>query len=180
MAGKLRWAIPLIVAAAAIFLITVTGSASAASITGMVTDTNGIAVSAATVTLYQNGSEYPGTGNPARTNAAGYYLFTGLTDGTYSIQADAGGYFSPSDSRILAGNDVEVNLRITGYDSKAARATIYAYDTPTPTPTPTPTAMPTKKVTPTVVPLPTPEPSPGFGMLLALVAIGLIAAARKR
>ena len=178
MAGKLRWAIPLIVAAAAIFLITVTGSASAASITGTVTDTNGITVSGATVTLYQNGSEYLGTGNPTRTNANGHYMFTALTDGTYSIQADAGGYFSPSDSRNIAGNDVEVNLKITGYDSKTARPTSYAYDTPTPTPTPT--AKPTKKVTPTVVPLPTPEPSPGFGVLLVLVAFCLLAGARKR
>lgn len=179
MAEKPRWAIPLIAAVAIIvFLIIVSGSASAATIQGTVTDTNGVKTAGATVTLYQNGSEYDSPYNPATTNAAGSYIFQGLPDGAYSIQADKGGYFSASDSRVLTGADVVVDLKIPGYNSRVITPTIQAYVSPSPTPA-IPTVTPTPSPTPTLVPLPAPSETPGFGLLLALIALGMIVAARK-
>jgi hypothetical protein len=179
MAGKPGWAIPLIAAVAIIvFLIIVSGSASAANIQGTVTDTNGAKVAGATVTLYQNGSEYDSPSNPITTDAAGSYIFRGIPVGAYSIQADKGGYFSLSDSRVLTGADVVVDLKIPGYDSKVVTPTIQVYVTPSPTPA-VPTPTPTAKPTPTLVPRPAPSETPGFGLLLAIAAIGAIAAIRR-
>jgi hypothetical protein len=174
VARKPRWAIPLIASVAVVvFLIFAAGSANAAKISGTVTDTNGLRVTGATVTLYQNGDEYVLQNNPGVTDTTGYYEFSGLPDGAYNIQADKGGYSSPSDSTILAGSDAQVNLKIPGYDSRKATPTVAIYDASTPTPAP-PTAKPTASPTPTKVPLPTPVPEPGFGLLLALASIGAV------
>jgi hypothetical protein len=179
MAGKPRWAIPLIAALAiVVFFIFVAGSASAAKISGTVTDTNGIRVVGATVTIYQNGSEYVHQNNPGLTDITGYYEFSGLPDGAYSIQADKEGFFSSSDSALIAGTDVQKNLKIPGYDSKAATPTMQAYVTITPTPAP-PTPTPTAKPSPTKVPLPTPAPTPGFGLPLALISLSAVVAIRR-
>lgn len=179
MAGKPRWAIPLIASLAfVVFFIIVAGSASAATIHGTVTDDNGARVAGATVTIYQGGKEFVSQSNPWRTDITGYFEFSGLPDGAYSVQADKGGYFSPSDSAILAGNSVQVNLKITGYDSKAATPTVQVRVTPTPTPPP-PTTIPTPKPCPTLVPLPTPPEEPGFGLLLALISLGALAIFRR-
>jgi hypothetical protein len=178
MACKPRWAIPLIAAVAiVVFLIFSAGSANAAKISGTVTDTNGVKVADATVTLYQAGHEYVLQNNPGKTDSTGYYEFTGLPAGAYSLQADKGGYPSTSDSVNLADADMEINLRIPGYDSRVATPTVAIHDasTPTPAPTPRPTATPV----PTKVPLPTPVPEPGFGLLLVLISIGTVAAVRR-
>ena len=84
-----------------VFLIFVTGSASAAKISITVTDMNGVQVTGATVTLYQAGHEYVHQNNPGMTDVTGYYEFSGLPDGAYNVQADKSGYFSPSDSAVL-------------------------------------------------------------------------------
>jgi hypothetical protein len=179
MAGKQRWAIHLIAAVAfVVFLTFVAGSASAATIHGTVMDNNGVKVAGATVTIYQGGQEYVHQNNPGKSDATGYYEFSGLPDGAYSIQADKGGYFSPSDSAVITGNDVQVNLRIPGYDSRAVTPTVQVYVTPSPTPAP-PTPKPTARVTPTLVPLPTPVPEPGFGLLLVLISLGTVVAIRR-
>ena len=179
MACKPRWAFPLIAAVAfVVFFIAVAGSASAASIHGIVTDNNGFRVTGATVTLYQNGSMYANPDNPGKTDATGYYEFTGLPAGAYSLQADKAGYFSSSDTRSLASSDLEINLRIPGYDSKAATPTVQVYVTVTPTPAP-PTPTPTPKPSPTLVPLPTPTPDPGFELLLALLSLIAVVAIRQ-
>jgi hypothetical protein len=53
MAGKPRWVIPLIASVVfVVFFIIVAGSASAATIHGVVTDDNGARVAGATVTVY--------------------------------------------------------------------------------------------------------------------------------
>lgn len=177
--GKPRWAIPLIASVVfVVFLIIVAGSASAATIHGVITDDNGVRVAGATVTIYQGGKEFVSQNNPWHTDITGYFEFYGLPDGAYSVQADKGGYFSPSDSAILAGKDVEINLQITGYDSRAATPTVQVRATPTPTPAP-PTTIPTAKPSPTRVPLPTPEPTPGFGLLLVLISLGALAVFRR-
>lgn len=179
MAGKPRWAIPLIASLAFfVFFVIVAGSASAATIHGIVTDDNGARVAGATVTIYQGGMQFVSQSNPWQTDITGYFEFSGLPAGAYSVQADKGGYFSPSDSAILAGNDVTINLRINGYDSKAPTPTVQVRATPTPTPAP-PTTIPTAKPCPTLVPLPTPEEEPGFGLLLVLISLGVIVALRK-
>ena len=154
VACKPRWAIPLIAAVAiVVFLIFAAGSASAAKISGTVTDMNGIRVAGATVTLYQAGQEYVLQNNPGKTDVIGYYEFTGLPAGAYSLQADKGSYYSTSDTVSLTEADMQINLRIPGYDSKAPVPTVVVYATPVPvTPTPKPTASPT----PTMVPLPAP------------------------
>jgi hypothetical protein len=177
MACKLRWAIPLIAAVAVVvFLIFATGSASAAKLSGTVSDMNGIYVAGATITLYQAGHEYVLPNNPGATDATGYYEFTGLPAGAYSLQADKGGYFSTSDTVSISDADMQINLRIPGYDSRAAVPTVSVYATPVlATPTPKPTASPT----PTMVPLPTPVTEPGFGLLLVLIALGAVVAMRK-
>jgi len=178
MACKPRWAIPLIAAVAVVvFLIFASGSASAAKISGTVTDTNGIKVAGATVTLYQAGHEYVHQNNPGKTDATGYYEFTGLPAGAYSLQADKGSYYSTSDTVNLAESDMEISLRIPGYDSRKATPTAI-YVTPTPTPAP-PTPKPTASPTPTLVPLPTPVPDPGFELPLVLVSIVAVAAIRR-
>jgi hypothetical protein len=178
MACKPRWAIPLIAAVAVVvFLIFAAGSASAAKVSGTVSDMNGIKVADATITLYQAGHEYVLPTNPGKTDATGSYEFTGLPAGAYSLQADKGGYFSTSDTVNLAEADMQINLRIPGYDSRAAVPTVSVYVTPTPIPTPTP--KPTASPTPTMVPLPTQVSEPGFGLLLALLALGAVVALRK-
>jgi hypothetical protein len=179
MAGKPGWAIPLIAAVAfVVFFIIVAGSASAAAIHGVVTDDNGARVAGATVTIYQGGKEYVSQSNPWKTDITGYYEFAGLPDGAYSVQADKGSYFSRSESTLLAGNNAEINLQITGYDSKAPTPTVLVRTTPTPTPAP-PTTIPTPKPCPTLVPLPTPPEEPGFGLLLALISLGALAIFRR-
>jgi hypothetical protein len=177
MACKPRWVIPLIAAAAVVvFLIFVSGSASAAKISGTVTDMNGIHVAGAAITLYQAGQEYVHQANPGVTDATGYYEFSGLPAGAYSLQADKGGYFSTSDTVSLTEADREINLKIPGFDSKAPLPTVLVYATPTPVP---PTPKPTAKPSPTMVPLPTPVPEPGFGLLLVLVSLGAVVAIRR-
>jgi Carboxypeptidase regulatory-like domain len=179
MAGKPGWAIPLIAAVAfVVFFIIVAGSASAAAIHGVVTDDNGVRVAGATVTIYQDGKEYVSPSNPWKTDITGYYEFAGLPDGTYYVQADKGSFFSRSEPATLAGNEVQVNLLITGYDSKAPAPTVQVRVTPTPTPAP-PTTIPTPKPCPTLVPLPAPQEEPGFGLLLALISLGIIVLVRK-
>jgi hypothetical protein len=102
-----RWAFPLIAAVTfVVFFIAVAGSANAATIKVTVMDTNNVRVSGATVTIYQNGSEYVNLNNPGKTDVTGYFEFTGLPDGTYSVQADKNGYFSPSESVTLAGSEI--------------------------------------------------------------------------
>lgn len=181
--GKPGWAIALIAAVTIVlFFASVAGSASAAAIRGTVTDANGVNVTGATVILYQDGQEFACPGNPATTDANGYYEFTGLAAGAYSVQADKGGYYSSAITVSLSDIDQEANLYIPGYDSRAATPTVPAYVTPAPTPTPTPappTPTPTAKPSPTKVPLPSPEPAPGFGLLVVLVAMGIVAAFRK-
>jgi hypothetical protein len=179
MTGKPRWAIPLIASVTfVVFFIIVAGSASTATIHGIVTDNNGVRVAGATVTLYQGGQVYDHQGNPGMTDITGYYEFTGLPAGDYSLQAEKASYFSSSDTRSLANSDLAIDLKIPGYDSKAVTPTIKVYVTVTPTPAP-PTPTPTPKPSPTLVPLPTPVPEPGFGLLLALFSLGTLVAIRR-
>ncbi|MGA9141528.1 MAG: carboxypeptidase-like regulatory domain-containing protein [Methanocella sp.] len=176
MDGDTRWAVSLIVAMALtmIFLVSFTGSAEAARVYGTVTDSKGVAVTGATVTLYQNGNEYLLLNNPMTTMVTGYYEFDNLPVGPYSVQADKGGFSSNSVSVNIADSDVQADLSIPGFDSRAVKPTVFV----TPTPTPTPTPKPTLKVSNTPVPLPTVQPSPGFELLLAVISIGLLAAVK--
>jgi hypothetical protein len=179
MASKPRWGIPLIAAVASVvFLIIIAGSASAATIHGTVKDMNGVKVVGATVRLYQNGQDYVHQNNPTRTDASGYYQFSGLPAGDYSVQADKDGFISISESASTINGDVTKDLGIPGYDSRAAMPTVQVYVTITPTPAP-PTPTPTPKPCPTLVPLPTPTPTPGFGLLLAFLSLSLIAAVKR-
>ena len=182
MKGMSRWGFPLVAALTLIvvFLTLSCGSASAAKIYGIVTDGNGARLAGATVTLYQNGSIYAlAPDNPFTTDSAGYYEFPSLPPGTFSVQADKGGYPSSAEMRELGGIDVGVDLRIMGYSAGTATPTLPpVYTTPTPTPPP-PTPTPAPRPSNTPVPLPTAPPQPGFELLLALVAL-LGAAAFKR
>jgi hypothetical protein len=179
MAGKPGWAIPLIAAVVfTVFLIVVAGSASAATISGTIMDNNKVKVAGANVILYQGGQEYVSQNNPTKSDATGYYEFTGLPAGDYSLQADKDTFFSISVTASINNGDVQKDLWIPGYDSKAVTPTVQAYVTITPTPAP-PTPTPTPKPSPTLVPLPTPAPEPGFGLLLVLLSMGAVAAIRR-
>jgi len=164
-----------------IFLILSSGSACAAKIYGVVTDSNGARVTGATVTLYQNGSLYVlAPDNPFSTDSSGYYEFPSLSPGIYSVQADKGGYNSNSETKSMGNSDLEVDLAIPGYSVFTATPTMMTpvYATPTPT-SPPATPTPTPKPSSTPVPLPTLPPQPGFELLLALGALGAAAALKR-
>ncbi len=169
----------LIVAVAFVVLFStfVMGNAIAEKVYGTVTDNNGVKVAGATVTLtlYQTGASP--TPRTTLTNSNGYYEFTGLQNGAYNVQADKGGYFSSSESAIIQGSDLTIDLRIPGYDATVPTPTVPVV-TITPTPVP-PTPTPTPSPTPTMVPLPTQETTPGFGLLLVLLSMGVFVAIRR-
>jgi hypothetical protein len=136
-------------------------------------------VSGATVTLYQNGKVYTLSNNPMTTGVTGFYEFDDLPVGSFSVQADIGEYFSSSGSVSLTDGDAQLDLPIPGYDSKAVQPTVHeVVVTSVPTPSPAPTIKPTPKVSNTPVPLPTLPPEPGFEVLLALAALGMVAAVK--
>ena len=180
MAGKSRWAHPLIAAVAmiGIFLVFSAGSACASKISGLVTESSGDRVAWATVTLYQNGQECLLQNNPANTDITGYYEFAQLPPGAYSLQAEKNAYYSSTNTVNLDNNDVQINLPIPGYSAMSATPTMTP-DYVTITPTPAPTIKPSPKPIPTLVPLPTPRQEPGFELLLALISMGAVAAIKK-
>jgi hypothetical protein len=184
MDGNTRWAVTLIVAVAlaGIVLIVSAGSASAATISGTVTDNSKTPVPGAIVTLYQKNQEYGTTNNPATTGITGYYEFTGLPSGDYSISVEknADGIFSTSASTRIENGDVTLDLRLLGYTYKPGMPTLSPYTVtaspvPAPTATPKPTPKPTPKTSNTPVPLPTIPEEPGFEVLLAVISLGLLA-----
>jgi outer membrane biosynthesis protein TonB len=182
--------------ALATFFLLFAGSAGAAGISGIVNGSDGAPVVGATVTLYFNGQEAPVQGNPATTDFNGFYRFPLLPAGTYSLQAEKGGYTYTATATV-AGSDVVLDIAIPGYTAGPAAlptpylavtrtpdprpaVTLNPWPTATPVPPPTPTPKPTKKPTPIPLP-PTPTPAPGPGAPMALLCLGIaFALARVR
>jgi hypothetical protein len=173
--------------ALALFFLLFAGSAGAAGISGIVNGSDGTPVVGATVTLYFNGQEAAVQGNPAVTDFNGQYRFPLLPAGTYSLQAEKGGYTYTATATV-EGSDVVLDVAIFGYhggsgmptphlavtrtpDPRPA-VTLNPWPTATPVPPPTPTPKPTKKPTPIPLP-PTPTPAPGPGVPLALLCLGI-------
>lgn len=183
MARNARWAVIFILSAAlaGLALIASAGTASAADISGTVADRRNNPVPGAAVTLYQDGQECLIANNPATTGASGFYTFAGLPSGAYSIMVEKDG-FTYSGTVTLESADVIMDIQIPGYTYTAPSPTLPPnVITPPPLATPTvkPTATPTPKPSNTPVPLPSMPAEPGFGALIAVVSIGLIAVASK-
>lgn len=187
MNSNARWAVIFIIAAAlaGIVLIASAGSASAAKISGTVTDNSKTPVPGATVTLFQDNQEYVTSNNPATTDATGYYEFAGLPPGDYSVMAEIGGY-TYSGTIHLDSGDKTLGLQILGYTYTPVMptpplniVTVLPTPVPTPTSTPKPTPTPAPKPSNTLVPLPTPQAGPGFEALMAVIALGLLAVVKR-
>ena len=181
MAGVTRWALPFTaVALIGIFLLLSAGSAYAATITGTVTASNGKPVVDAVVTLYQGGIVVTIPDNPTMTDSKGFYEFTGLLSGDYSVQAEKDAYTSIASTFSINNSDMQVDLQILGYVPTSATPTpVPEYYSGTPTPTPSPTPTPKPSVSNTPVPLPT-QQQPGFGLLLALASMMIVIALTRR
>jgi len=78
---------------------------------GRVATSGGIAIPNVSVTR-------SGSGTPVLTNGAGYYSFTGVPNGTYTVTPALSGYtFSPPSKSIVINNAESVNNNFTGSNS---------------------------------------------------------------
>lgn len=158
------------------------------NISGYVMSSTGTSISGATMMI---NTTLPST----TTNAAGYYSFASLADGTYLITASATGYYDNSTTVAISGSDV-INVNITLTQLPEPTSTPIPYQphrgrdytsTPTSTPgevtlsvlganlTPTPTAGPAEQPMPTMTPS---QPSrfewPWWWLLLLLAILAIL------
>lgn len=82
-------------------------------VSGYVTDGSGDGISGATVDLNQSGSQVQTT----TTNTSGGYKFTGVSDGTYDLNASADGYFDNSTTISVSGSPITQNITLTAPSS---------------------------------------------------------------
>ena len=78
-------------------------------VSGTVTDSDGNPLEAA-VTLEQDGVQVDST----TTDGSGNYLFDSISDGSYTVVAEADGYVSQSESITVSGSEVTQNITLEG------------------------------------------------------------------
>ncbi len=139
-------------------------TANTYSISGTVSDTSNKPLKNVKVVLSDAASGAAITNTLS--NNAGYYSFTGLANGNYTVDADLATLSLMADTQTVNIRGTSMTVNCSGRPRPPATPTPVPTATPIPTVTPVPTATPTPKpsatptATPTVTPVPTSTPTP--------------------